>query len=71
MTADTRRIVCPLCGHTYAETEGRSCRSSGCPLSGGCNLLRCPTCGYEVPAQTRFTRWVSRWLGTAASSPES
>jgi transposase len=58
-------ITCPLCGATYAETEGRGCRG-GCPVSSGCNLLACPRCGYEVPAQTKLTRWLSRWLGQAA-----
>jgi transposase len=58
-------ITCPLCGATYAETEGRGCRG-GCPVSSGCNLLACPRCGYEVPAQTKLTRWLSRWLGQDA-----
>jgi len=58
-------ITCPLCGATYAETEGRGCRG-GCPVSSGCNLLACPRCGYEVPAQTRLTRWLSKWFGQDA-----
>ena len=59
-------ITCPLCGATYAETEGRGCRG-GCPVSSGCNLLACPRCGYEVPAQTKLTRWLSRWFGPDAA----
>ena len=58
-------ITCPLCGATYAESEGRGCRG-GCPVSSGCNLLACPRCGYEVPAQTKLTRWLAKWLGPDA-----
>ena len=58
-------ITCPMCGATYAETEGRGCRG-GCPVSSGCNLLACPRCGYEVPAQTKLTRWLSKWFGQEA-----
>ena len=60
-------IVCPLCGTQYSQSEGRVCHS-GCPLQRGCNLLSCPACGYEVPAPTRTTRWLSRWLGKQVPS---
>lgn len=62
MSPTTHDITCPLCGREYDADEGRSCRVSGCPLSHGCQLLRCPSCGYEVPAPSRLTRAVSRWL---------
>lgn len=55
-------IVCPLCGTRYTEEDGRSC-SPGCPLGRACGLLKCPACDYEVPAPTRLTRWLARWLG--------
>ncbi len=57
-------ITCPLCGGRYGEAEGRCCRPI-CPLSPGCALLRCPHCGYEVPAPTRLTRWLSQRLRRA------
>ena len=60
-------IVCPLCGTHYSEAEGRKCYS-GCPLQRGCQLLACPACGYEVPAPTRITRLLSRWLGKQVAS---
>jgi hypothetical protein len=62
MTDADSVITCPLCGNRYSENEGRTCHS-GCPLEHGCQLLACPACGYEVPAATRLTRWLSRWLG--------
>lgn len=62
MTDADSAITCPLCGTRYSATEGRTCHS-GCPLERGCQLLSCPSCGYEVPASSRLTRWLSRWLG--------
>jgi len=59
-------ITCPLCGMRYHEGDGRACRTA-CPLHAGCALLRCPACGYEVPAPTRLTRVMSRWLRRRAS----
>jgi ribosomal protein L37E len=67
MTSPDSNITCPLCGTRYNETEGQTCHS-GCPLQRSCQLLSCPACGYEVPAPTRVTRWLSRWLGKQASS---
>jgi hypothetical protein len=55
------RVTCPLCGALYEEGEGVACHT-GCPFRHGCKMLACPHCGYEVPAQTRLTRWLSRWL---------
>ncbi len=60
-------IECPMCRTHYDEADGRVCHS-GCPLQHGCQLLRCPSCGYEIPAPTRTTRWLSRWLGKLAAS---
>ncbi|MBI4294784.1 MAG: hypothetical protein HY669_01290 [Chloroflexi bacterium] len=42
-------MKCPLCGLEYSETEAVACR--GCPLARSCALVRCPNCGYEVPAE--------------------
>ncbi len=44
---------CPFCGLEYNEEESVSaCRQ--CPMSGGCDMLRCPRCGYEVPRRSRL-----------------
>jgi hypothetical protein len=54
-------VTCPLCGASYGVAEGQACHSR-CPLERGCQLLACPHCGYEVPAPSRLTRWLARWL---------
>ena len=39
-------IKCPLCGCEFEENEGgATCK--GCPMSGGCNMIKCPNCGIE------------------------
>ena len=55
-------ITCPLCGTRYDQTDGATYHA-GCPLQRTCHLLSCPNCGYEVPAPTATTRWLSRWIG--------
>ncbi len=62
-------VTCPVCAAHFTESDGRACRAS-CPLPSGCHLLSCPNCGYEMPAPTRFTRWLGRWLGGGGRSAE-
>jgi hypothetical protein len=41
-------ISCSLCGHAFREDEAQtSC--AGCPVRGGCRLVKCPNCGFETP----------------------
>ncbi len=49
---------CPLCSTDFAGTE---CRSS-CPLSRGCEMVRCPRCGYEFVEDGRLAAMLRRWL---------
>jgi rubredoxin len=43
-------MKCTLCGHVFDEaTAATGCR--GCPLVNGCELIRCPKCGFETPAE--------------------
>jgi uncharacterized protein (DUF2225 family) len=45
-----RQETCPLCGTAF-DAEGQGCRPS-CPMSKGCKVLCCPTCGYSFPQET-------------------
>ena len=49
-------MKCPLCGLEFNEDEAqRAC--CGCPISSkSCNLVKCPNCGYEVPAEPRWLK---------------
>ena len=39
-------FTCALCGGRFQHGL-QVC--SACPLSGGCDLVRCPHCGYQFP----------------------
>jgi rubredoxin len=44
------KVRCPLCGVEYDPEEAESaCR--GCPLKAGCDLIKCPNCGFETIAE--------------------
>ncbi|HZU81943.1 MAG TPA: hypothetical protein VE987_03455 [Polyangiaceae bacterium] len=52
-------IDCGMCGHTFTQAEGAACRG-GCPMSGRCGMVSCPSCGYEFPAHSKLVALVSR-----------
>ena len=53
-------MKCPLCGFKFQEEDGRvACR--GCPLAGGCHMLKCPNCGYDVPIEPRLIKALKAW----------
>jgi rubredoxin len=58
--------TCGFCGRVFAEDEGQPTCGS-CPLKGGCQLVRCPHCGYENPVAPPWLARVRAWFGTAAA----
>ena len=40
---------CPLCGAEF-DASGQGCRPS-CPMSAGCHVVCCPSCGYSFPQE--------------------
>lgn len=50
---------CPLCGAGIAG-GGSTCAT--CPLAFSCDLLRCPSCGYQFPRGSRLLAWAKRLL---------
>ena len=66
MTGAADLITCSVCGTRYTEDEGRACHVD-CPLRSSCGHLSCPFCAHEVPAPTRLTRWLARWLRKRAA----
>jgi hypothetical protein len=57
---------CGFCGRTFAEDDGQPTCAS-CPIKGGCQLVRCPHCGYENPLPPAWLTRVRSWFGTAAA----
>ena len=42
---------CQLCGCRFTH-GGQVCGS--CPMATGCELVRCPNCGYQFPRSSRI-----------------
>jgi hypothetical protein len=40
---------CPLCSAAF-DPGGQGCRPS-CPMSRGCRVVCCPSCGYSFPQE--------------------
>ena len=55
-------ITCSMCGHHFNPAEHIAC--AACPLQGGCQLVCCPACGYEMvdPSRSGLARLVKGWL---------
>jgi len=50
-------MKCGFCGYEFGPEEaGTACGS--CPLVKGCNLVRCPRCGYEMPPEAKLIIWL-------------
>jgi len=54
-------VTCPFCNHRFSEEESAKC-CNNCAMfgQGGCQKLRCPNCGYEMPAPPRLPRLLAR-----------
>lgn len=52
-------MKCEMCGNVFAREQAASA-CKGCPLARGCNLVRCPRCGYETVAETRLGALIRR-----------
>lgn len=57
---------CGLCGLRFTH-GGKVCTS--CALSGGCDLVKCPGCGFQFPRESRVVSLVRR-LFRRGGSPE-
>jgi hypothetical protein len=55
-----RQERCPLCGLAF-DAEGQGCRPS-CPMSRGCRVVCCPSCGYSFPQETGVAQGLRRVL---------
>jgi Fe2+ transport system protein FeoA/rubredoxin len=51
-------LRCALCGFDF-DPSAVNCHT-GCVLAKHCNLVKCPSCGYEFPAPLRGPAWLSK-----------
>ena len=53
-------FTCPLCGARF--THGMLVCGT-CPLNAGCEIVKCPSCGYQFPRRSRLVDWAKRLFG--------
>jgi hypothetical protein len=58
---------CGFCNVTFEPDEAQPTCAS-CPLRGGCQLVRCPQCGYENPITPAWLTRLRDWLQPEAST---
>ena len=51
-------FTCALCGARFGHGH-LAC--SGCPLAAGCEIVRCPNCGYQFPRSSAIVDRLARW----------
>lgn len=54
-------MKCSFCQREFNENQARqACK--GCLSGGGCQNVKCPYCGYEMPREPRLIGWIKRRL---------
>ncbi|GAB4253810.1 hypothetical protein [Deferrisoma sp.] len=48
---------CGFCGREFSEEAARK-ECGACSLFGGCKNVKCPYCGYEMPREAGWVRWL-------------
>ena len=52
-------MKCSFCGHEFETSEAQS-SCGACSMAGGCHLIRCPRCGYEMPPEAKLIGWLRK-----------
>ena len=58
--SDATEFTCSLCGAHF--THGTLVCVS-CPLNAGCEVVKCPSCGFQSPRRSRIVDAVVRLFG--------
>ena len=59
-TEDATPFDCPLCGARFSHGT-LVCGS--CPLNAGCEIVKCPSCGYQFPRRSRVVEFAKKIFG--------
>ena len=55
-------MICGFCRKEFDEKQAQpACKN--CAMHGGCKLMRCPHCGYEMPPEPGLIRWLRKLIG--------
>lgn len=58
---DATEFSCPLCGGRFSHGT-LVCES--CPLHAGCEVIKCPSCGFQFPRRSRIVDFARRVFGS-------
>jgi hypothetical protein len=64
--ADGTLFACSLCGCRFTH-GGQVC--GACPMSTGCELVKCPRCGFQFPRTSRIAETLSKLWKRIARRP--
>ncbi len=53
-------MKCSLCGLEFRKEDGQAA-CKGCLMARGCDLIKCPNCGYEVLKESVFIKRLKKW----------
>jgi hypothetical protein len=53
-------MICQFCGIEFPE-EVKNKECSMCLLANGCKFVKCPNCGYEIPAESKSVKKLFNW----------
>jgi hypothetical protein len=62
-------IKCPLCGYRFNSDLATACK--GCPVSGNCDKICCPNCGYGWVESSSIVDSLRKFLKRKAISGKS
>lgn len=63
--AEATEFSCPLCGARFSHGT-LVCGS--CPLNAGCEIVKCPSCGYQFPRRSRIVEWAKRLFSSGENA---
>ena len=51
---------CGFCAHEFTEEDGEKACGK-CAHFGGCRMVMCPRCGYEMPQTPKLIKMLRQW----------
>ena len=51
---------CGFCAHEFSEVDGEMACGK-CAHFGGCKMVMCPRCGYEMPQTPKLIKMLRQW----------
>jgi rubredoxin len=54
-------LKCTLCGYEFDKDEAiDACKNCPTIMSGSCNFIKCPNCGFEIVAESKLLKFLGK-----------